>query len=107
LSGKIQTACAVCVQVRKFKAINTGSLGVSFVMDNKAMEKSGFTVSPNKVPVLAGAPTNAALELIVTLQVSCYWQRELQHYQPRWPYGMSAAMLLLLPLSALFTTNGH
>ena len=60
----------VFVQVRKFKAINTGSVGVSFVLDSKAMEKAGFFVSPDKVPVLAGAPTHAALELTITLQVS-------------------------------------
>ena len=59
----------MCVQVRKFKAINTGSLGVTFAMDNKTMEKSGFTVSPDKVPLLAGAPAHASLELSVTLQV--------------------------------------
>ena len=41
-------------------------------MDNKTMEKSGFTVLPGKVPVLAGAPTHAALELTVTLQVSIH-----------------------------------
>ena len=57
-------------QVRKFKAVNTGSLGVTFAMDTKAMEKSGFTVTPDKMPLLAGAPTHASLELTVTLQVS-------------------------------------
>ena len=60
------------IQVRKFKAINTGSVGVTFVVDNKTLEKSGFTVSPDKVPALIGAPTHAALELTVTLQVSMH-----------------------------------
>jgi hypothetical protein len=60
------------IQVRKFKAINTGSVGVTFAVDNKTLEKSGFTVSPDKVPMLTGAPTHAALELTVTLQVSMY-----------------------------------
>ena len=58
------------MQVRKFKAVNTGSLGVTFAMDNKAMQKLGFTVSPVKVPLLVGAPAHASLELTVTLQVS-------------------------------------
>ena len=58
------------MQVRKIKAINSGILNVSFAMDTKAMEKSGFTVSPEKLPQLAGAPLHAALELTVTLQVS-------------------------------------
>ncbi len=60
------------IQVRKFKAINTGSVGVTFAVDNKTLEKSGFTVSPDKVPMLTGAPTHAALELTVTLQVSMH-----------------------------------
>lgn len=60
------------MQVRKFKAINTGSLGVTFAVDNKAMEKLGFTVTPHKVPLLAGAPAHASLELTVTLQVSMF-----------------------------------
>ncbi|KAL0040642.1 hypothetical protein WJX79_000331 [Trebouxia sp. C0005] len=57
-------------QVRKFKAINTGSVGVTFAVDNKTLEKSGFTFSPDKVPTLTGAPTHAALELTVTLQTA-------------------------------------
>ena len=65
-------ALLVLAQVRKFKAINTGSVGVSFVLDTKTMEKAGFFVSPDKVPVLAGAPTHAALELTITLQVSLH-----------------------------------
>lgn len=60
----------MCAQVRKFKVVNTGSLGVTFTMDTKSMEKSGFTVAPDKLPLLAGAPINASLELTVTLQVS-------------------------------------
>ena len=60
------------IQVRKFKAINTGSVGVTFAVDNKTLEKSGFTISPDKVPALIGAPTHAALELTVTLQVSMH-----------------------------------
>lgn len=60
------------IQVRKFKAINTGSVGVTFAVDNKTLEKSGFTVSPDKVPMLTGAPTHAALELTVTLQVGMH-----------------------------------
>jgi len=60
------------IQVRKFKAINTGSVGVTFAVDNKTLEKSGFTVSPDKVPMLTGAPAHAALELTVTLQVSMH-----------------------------------
>lgn len=58
--------------MRKFKAVNTGILPVSFAMDIKAMEKAGFFVAPDKVPALAGAPTHGALELTVTLQVSHY-----------------------------------
>ena len=34
------------------------------------MEKSGFTVTPDKMPLLPGAPIHASLELTVTLQVS-------------------------------------
>ena len=64
-------ACGAVVQVRKFKAINTGSMGVTFAVD-KTLEKSGFTVSPDKVPMLTGAPAHAALELTVTLQVSMH-----------------------------------
>ena len=62
--------CPVCAQVRKFKVVNTGSLGVTFTMDTKSLEKSGFTVTPDKLPLLAGAPVHASLELTVTLQVS-------------------------------------
>lgn len=64
------TCEVVTAQVRKFKAVNTGSLGVTFAMDTKAMEKSGFTVTPDKMPLLAGAPVHASQELTVTLQVS-------------------------------------
>ena len=39
-------------------------------MDTKAMEKSGFTVTPDKMPLLAGAPVHSSLELTITLQVS-------------------------------------
>lgn len=60
----------MCAQVRKFKVVNTGSLAVTFTMETKSMEKSGFTVAPDKLPLLAGAPVNASLELTVTLQVS-------------------------------------
>lgn len=66
----IMVMCPVATQVRKFKAVNTGSLGVTFALDTKAMEKSGFTVTPDKMPPLAGAPVHASLELTVTLQVS-------------------------------------
>ena len=78
--------CPSHAQVRKFKAVNTGFLGVTFAMDTKAMEKSGFTVTPDKMPLLAGAPIHASLELTVTLQVS----------QPS-----SLLLLLLLPLLLL------
>lgn len=64
------TCEVVAAQVRKFQAVNTGSLGVTFAMDTKAMEKSGFTVTPDKMPLLAGAPVNASQELTITLQVS-------------------------------------
>ena len=71
--------CPVHAQVRKFKAVNTGCLGVTFAMDTKAMEKYGFTVTPDKMPLLAGAPVHGSLELTVTLQV-----------------GLSSSLLLLL-----------
>ena len=60
-------------------------MGVTLSMDTKAMEKSGFTVTPDKMPMLAGAPVHASLELTVTLQVS-----------------LSTALLLLLQLLLLW-----
>ena len=83
------------IQVRKFKAINTGSVGVTFAVDNKTLEKSGFTVSPDKVPMLTGAPTHAALELTVTLQVSMHTVVDLPLVQL--PSKSLLLGLLLLP----------
>ena len=62
--------CVQMMQVRKFKAVNVGSLPVNFAMDVKAMEKAGFLVTPDKLPTLAAAPTHASVEITVTLQVS-------------------------------------
>ena len=67
---RVLLRCPFSAQVRKFKAVNTGCLAVAFAMDTRAMEKSGFTVTPDKMPLLAGAPVHASLELTVTLQVS-------------------------------------
>ena len=56
--------------MRKFKAINTGGLAVGFTLDIKAMQKGGFILSPEDLPVLAGAPTHQAADLTITLQVN-------------------------------------
>ena len=57
-------------QVRKFKAINTGGLAVGMSLDTKAMNRAGFSISPEELPLLAGAPTHGTVDIAVTLQVS-------------------------------------
>lgn len=59
--------------MRKFKAINTGGLAVGFTLDMKAMQKAGFSLMPEDLPVLAGAPTHQAADLSITLQVTCHF----------------------------------